>query len=83
LPIASTGGKPGTETANVYPSLTLAGKHLLVGNDRGEMLLLAPGRQFRQIACNYLDKGSGASPVPDGHLLLLRGGENLYGIGRK
>ena len=81
LSVASTSGKAGAEAGNLYPSITLAGKHLLVGNDAGEMLVLVPGREYKETAHNYLDKGSGASPVPDGALLFLRGGEQLYCIG--
>ena len=32
---------------------------------------------------HYLDEGSGASPVADGGLLLLRGSKKLYCIGSK
>ena len=83
LPLRSAGGKPGTEPANLYPSLTLAGKHLLVGNDEGETLVLAPGREYKEVARCILDKGSGASPAPDGKVLLLRAGKRLYSIGEK
>lgn len=81
LDIRSASGKPGKEPANLYPSLTLAGRCLLLGNDAGETLLLAPGSQYRELGRNYLHRGSGASPVPDGNMLFLRGGETLYGVG--
>ena len=83
LAIRSAGGKPGTEPANVYPSVTLVGKHLLVGNDEGETLVLAPGREYKETAHNFLDKGGGASPAADGALLFLRGAKRLYCIGQK
>ena len=35
------------ENACVYPSPVLAGRHLLVGNDAGESLLLEPGIEGR------------------------------------
>ena len=81
LEIRSASGKPGREPANLYPSLTLAGTRLLVGNDAGETLVLAPGSQYRELGRSYLDRGSGASPVPDGKVLFLRDGEMLYCIG--
>ena len=80
LQIANASGRPGVDTANVYPSLTLVGKHLLLGNDIGTTLLLAPGREYKEVARNALDKGCGASPVPDGKQLFLRGGTKLYCI---
>jgi len=72
---------PAADPVNIYASLTIAGPHLLVSNDAGDTLVLAPGRQHRQVAHNYLDKGSGASPAADGKHLLLRGGQKLYCIG--
>jgi outer membrane protein assembly factor BamB len=83
LEIGSAGGMPGIQPANIYGSLTLAGKVLLLTNDIGETLVLAPERQYRERSHNYLDQGSGASPVADGKLLLLRGGGKLYGLGRR
>lgn len=83
LKIGSAGGMPGIEPANIYGSLTLAGNVMLLTNDIGETLVLAPDRQYRERSHNYLDKGTGASPVADGKLLLLRGGGKLYGLGRR
>ena len=83
LEIRSADPKPGAEPANIYPSLTLAGKHLLVGNDVGETLVLSPGRQYKEVARNYLDKGCGASPAVGADKLLLRGGAHLYCAGRR
>ena len=71
------------EPANLYPSLTLVGKHLLLSNDVGETLVLAPGRQYREVGRNSLTSGCGASPVPDGPFLFLRGGGNLFCIGSR
>lgn len=70
-----------TEPANIYPSLTLAGNNLYVGNDVGEMLILKPGGQYEQISRATLGNGSGALPAPDGDTLLLRGNGVLYRIG--
>jgi outer membrane protein assembly factor BamB len=79
--IGSASGRPGLEPANLYPSLTFAGGYLFMANDGGETLVLEPGTRYKEIAHNYLDKGSGASPTPDGDFLLLRGGRDLYCIG--
>jgi outer membrane protein assembly factor BamB len=83
LEIPSAGGMPGMEAANIYASLTMAGRHLLLTNDIGDTLVLAPGSVYREHAHNYLDEGSGATAVADGGLLLLRGSEQLYCIGSK
>ena len=81
LEIASADGKPGGPLAHLSPRITRAAKNLVVCNDAGESLVIAPGRQYRQAARNLLDKGAGASPIADGELLLLRGGAKLYGLG--
>jgi len=81
--IRSASGEPGTEPANLYPSLTLVGKHLLVSNDVGESLVLEPGKEYRALGQNFLDQGCAASPVPDGEFLFLRAGPMLYCIGAK
>src|SRR6185503_383352 len=66
---------------NIYPSLALAGKFLFLGNDRGEMVVLEPGREFKLLRKNELPEGSGASPVFAGSHLFLRAGNLLYRIG--
>jgi outer membrane protein assembly factor BamB len=81
LDIPSASGKSGGPPANLYASLTLAGQNLLACNDAGDSLVIAPGKQYRKVARNFLDRGSGASPVADGRLLLVRGGTKLYGLG--
>ncbi len=83
LEIRAASGRPGIEPANVYPSLCLVGSQILLGNDAGQMLVLEPGRQYKQVSRNYLDKGCGATPAVDKDVLLLRGAESLYCIGRK
>ena len=73
--------KPLELDPNIYPSLTLAGKYLFLGNDKGTMLVLEPGKEYKQVRKNELADGSGASPVFSGSQLYLRDGEFLYGIG--
>ncbi len=83
IEIGSQSGKPGVEAANVYPSLTLAGKHLLLGNDIGQTLILEPGKEYKEVARGIIGKGSAACPTPDGNLLFLRGTLRLYCVGAK
>jgi outer membrane protein assembly factor BamB len=80
LDIRSMSGKPGVEPANLYASVTLVGKHLLVVNDAGQALVLAPGREYKEVARSWLGDGSGASPVAEGKHLFLRGRSKLYCI---
>jgi outer membrane protein assembly factor BamB len=83
IEIGSQSGKPGVESSNVYPSLTLCGKYLLLGNDIGQTLILEPGKEYKEVARGSIDKGSPACPVPDGNVLYLRGATKLYCIGAK
>ncbi len=66
---------------NFYPSLALAGGFLFLGNDKGDMVVLEPGRAYKELRRNELPNGSGASPVFHGPHALLRGGEYLYCVG--
>ncbi len=68
---------------NYYPSLTLVGTHLLVGNDRGETLVLEAARDSKEVRRNQIPDGSGATPAPSGRDLFLRGGEFLYCVGAR
>lgn len=83
LEIPSAGGMTAMEPANIYPSLALAGGKIYLSNDTGTMLVLEPGRKYKQISQNLLDDGAGASPAFAGKHLYLRGGEELYCIGSK
>ena len=82
IPIPSASGMTG-EAANIYPSLAVADGKLYLANDAGYMLVLVPGREYKEAAQNEIDDGSGASPVFDGKHLFLRGGDKLYCIGPK
>jgi len=82
LEIASAAGTPGRPQGNIYASPILVGKLLFLTNDVGETLVLTPGREYKELAHNFLDKGAGGSPVADGKLLFLRGGKKLYCIGK-
>jgi outer membrane protein assembly factor BamB len=81
--IRSASGAAGAEPANMYPSPARAGEFLLMGNDAGEMLVIACGREYRQIGRNYLDAGSGASPALAGSALFLRAGARLICVRAK
>ena len=63
------------------PSLCLAGKHLFLGNDAGETMLLEPGDRGTVVGMNTLPGGSGGTPTFRGHRMFVRGGERLYCVG--
>jgi len=68
----------GAEGASVYPSLCLAGKRLVVGNDAGETIVLEPGDQGAAGGSGSLPGGSGGTPAFSGQRMLVRGGKCLY-----
>jgi hypothetical protein len=66
---------------NVYPSVCLAGKHLFVGNDAGESLIIEPGDKGAVVGTAALPGGSGGTPTFTGKRMFVRGGKILYCIG--
>ena len=70
-----------SEAPNVYPSICLAGKRLLICNDAGDATLLEPGDQGSVVARNALPGGSGGTPTLSGQRMFLRCGKVLYGLG--
>ena len=70
-----------SESPNIYPSICLAGKHLLICNDAGDATLLEPGDRLPVVARNSLPGGSGGTPTLSGQRMFLRCGKVLYGLG--
>jgi outer membrane protein assembly factor BamB len=77
------GGDPGDSTRTfVYPSVSLAGRRLFVGNTKGEWELLDPAAgdnlKSAEVRINRLPDGSPASPAFAGGQMFLRSGAELY-----
>jgi outer membrane protein assembly factor BamB len=72
------GAAAGADGASVYPSPCLAGKHLFVGNDAGQTLVVEPGDQGVAIGAGSLPGGSGATPAFSGRRVFVRGGTLLH-----
>jgi outer membrane protein assembly factor BamB len=83
LEIASANGRPGAPSANLYPSLALAGKYLFLSNDAGETLVLEPGKEYREIKRNDLGEGFSGAPIFAGSRMYVRSKDRLYCIGNK
>jgi outer membrane protein assembly factor BamB len=66
---------------NLYSSVTAAGDSIYITNTKGTTLVLAPGREFTEIARNELES-LGSNPVFVGKRLYFRGHKNLYCIGQ-
>lgn len=65
---------------NMYASPTGAGGKMFFVDRAGTTLVMASGREFRQLAVNQLDDKFDASPVLVGKEILLRGRKSLYCI---
>lgn len=65
---------------DTFPSIAMAGKYLFVGHDRGKLVVLEPGRTFKQVALNELE-GFRSTPVFQGKRMYLRAEKHLYCIG--
>ncbi len=66
--------------AEVYSSITLAGKYVYVSIDSGVTIVLAPGREYKEVAVNQLETFR-SCPVFAGKRMYIRGYKNLYCIG--
>jgi len=66
---------------NVYPSLCLAGKRLLIANDAGNAIILRPGAASPSCGRGSLPAGSGATAAFTGRRMFVRGGKFLYCVG--
>jgi outer membrane protein assembly factor BamB len=80
LACGAAGGQGDATT--VYASIALAGGHLFVSDDAGATVVLTPGKEPKPIGVNRLPEGAGATPAFAGRRIFLRGGDNLYCIGR-
>jgi len=62
------------------PSFLYADGRIYLQSMRNKMYVLAPGREYKELAVNELDGRFGASPVVAGKSLLLRSTTHLYRI---
>ena len=70
-----------TDSPNIYPSVCLAGKRLLIANDAGEAVFIEPGDKGAVLGGGALPAGCGATPTFSGRRMLVRGGKFLYCVG--
>lgn len=82
LDIFCASGRSDTQ-ANLYPSLSIAGKYLFLSNDAGETLVIEPGKVYKGIRKNKMLEGSGGTPAFAGKCIFVRDGENIFCIGGK
>jgi len=68
------------DKGSAYTSITLAGGMLFAGNESGKMAVIQPGRDFKVLAINTLDRFR-TTPVFEGDRMYLRTAKFLYCIG--
>ena len=66
--------------ARIYTSPTLAGGHIHVSANDGATAILAPGREYKEIARNDLEPFT-STPVFVGKRMYVRGHQHLYCVG--
>ena len=64
-----------------YCSPTLAGKYILIGSDNGKMVVIEPGREYKEVAQNDLEPFR-STPVFAGSRMYVRTLKSLYCIGK-
>ena len=67
--------------ATVYPSITLGGKHLFISNERGDTIVIEPGREYKEVSQNRLEPFR-CCPVFKGTRMYIRTRKHLYCIGK-
>jgi outer membrane protein assembly factor BamB len=65
-----------------YPSIVLAGNHLLVSSDTGKTAIVKTGKEFKQVGINVFSKFR-STPIFDGDLMYVRCLDALYCVGKK
>jgi len=65
----------------VFPSIALAGRYLFVSTDNGTTIVLKPGREYKEVSKNRLEKFR-SCPVFLGKRMYIRGYRHLYCIGK-
>jgi outer membrane protein assembly factor BamB len=73
-------GKAEGSVPLVYASITLAGKHLFLNSNQGEIVVLEATREAKLVARNRLGTGTGSSPIFSGQEMFLRDGNKLFCI---
>jgi outer membrane protein assembly factor BamB len=81
MELPPAGQSQGDEGPQVYPSLTLAGRWLLVSNTQGDTFVLEAGGEYKEVKRNELDGQTRATPVCAGKQIFLRRGANLICVG--
>lgn len=65
----------------VYPSPTLAGDLVFLSSERGQTVVIKPGREYSEVARNVLEIFR-STPVFSGTRMYIRGEKNMWCIGR-
>jgi outer membrane protein assembly factor BamB len=65
-----------------YTSVTLAGDALFFAGMNGQVVVVATGREYKQLARNTLEKSLRSNPVFEGTRMYLRAPGKLYCFGR-
>ena len=64
----------------VYPSICSAGKFVYVTSDNGTTIVLAPGREYKEVSRNTLETFR-STPIFEGRRMYVRTQKNLWCIG--
>ncbi len=68
------------DIGRVYASVTVAGNLVYIGSTNGKTVVLATGREYKEVARNQME-GYGSCPVFAGKRMYVRAQKHLYCIG--
>lgn len=72
LEIANMSGDPSAPAGNIYQSICVAGGRIYLSNEQGETLVLEPGREYKELAHNYLGQQVAGSLTFAGKRIYVR-----------
>jgi outer membrane protein assembly factor BamB len=82
LDIPNDSHAEGAAAGHIYPSPVAAGKYVFVTSDSGDMLIIEPAREYKEVGRCRLAEGSGATPFFAADRIFARSGDNICCIGK-
>jgi hypothetical protein len=82
MDIPNSSHAEGAADGHIYPSPIAAGKYVYVGSDSGDMVVLDPAKEYKEVGRGALAEGSGSTPVFAGDKIFARSGDNVCCIGK-
>jgi outer membrane protein assembly factor BamB len=81
LTIPNASHAEGVADGHIYPSPAAAGKCVFLGSDSGDMLIIEPAKEYKEVGRCRLAEGSGSTPFFAADRIFARSGDSLCCLG--